>query len=116
MMIAAVVTALFVYLPSAYAEDVEVTWLDPSCGYFVVALPEGPEPEKFGLFSARGLPLPNVGDLLQGSMTEIETELVNLTNGDRHTVIHWANAVLSEQLVRNTPVQCASKWSKRKQR
>jgi len=112
----AVAAAFYVYLPASFAADAEVTWLDPTCGYFVVELPEGPEPEKFGLFSARGLPLPDVGDILQGSMTEIETELLNLTNGDRHTVIHWANAKLSEQLVRNTPVQCASKWSKRKKR
>ena len=115
-MIATVGAALYVHLPSASAADVEVTWLDPSCGYFVVQLPESEEEEKFGLFSARGLPLPDVGDVVQGSMTEVETELVNLTSGDRHTVIHWANAILSEQLIRNTPVQCASKWSNRKKR
>jgi hypothetical protein len=49
-------------------------------------------------------------------MTEIETELENLRNGDSLLVIHWADAKSLEQLVRNTPVQCASKWSKRKKR
>lgn len=107
----AAATALVSYLPNALAEDVEVTWLDPTCGYFAVALPENPEPEKFGLFSARVLPLPKVGDMLRGSMTEVETKLENLSNGDTLTVIHWANAKSLEQLVRNTPVQCASKWS-----
>ncbi len=109
-------TALCVYVPSVLSAQVEVTWLDPTCGYFVVALPESDEPEKFGLFSARGLPLPKVGDLLEGSMTEIETELDNITSGKKHSVIHWADAKLHEQLVRNTPVQCASKWKNRKKR
>ncbi len=102
--------------PAALAADVEVTWMDPTCGYFAVRLPESPEPEKFGLFSARALPLPNVGDQLRGDMAEIETELENLSSGVKHTVIHWANAKSQEQLVRNTPVQCASKWSNRKKR
>ena len=109
-------TALCVYVPSSLAAQVEVTWLDPTCGYFVVALPESDQPEKFGLFSARGLPLPKVGDQLEGSMTEIETELNNVTSGKTHNVIHWADAKLHEQLVRNTPVQCASKWKNRKKR
>ena len=112
----AVAAVLCFDLPSALAADVEVTWMDPTCGYFAVALPESPEPEKFGLFSARRLPLPKVGDQLRGDMTEIETELENLRNGDTLLVIHWADAKSLEQLVRNTPVQCASKWSKRKKR
>ena len=116
LMMIAVAATLGVYLPSGFAADVPVTWLDPTCGYFVVELPQGPEPERFGLFSARGLPLPDVGDQLQGDMTEIETVLTNVTSGEQHTVIHWADAKLQEQLVRNTPVQCASKWSKRKKR
>ncbi len=106
-------TVLLLQLPSAMAADVPVTWLDPTCGYFAVKLPESPEPEKFGLFSARTLPLPNVGDELRGNMTEIETQLENLSSGEIHNVIHWADAKSLEQLVRNTPVQCASKWKNR---
>ena len=34
--------------------------------------------------------------------------------GQKMAVIHWANAKEQAQLVRNTPVQCASKWKKRK--
>ena len=109
-----VVLMLYFSLPVAWAADVEVAWMDPTCGYFAVELPESPEPEKFGLFSARRLPLPKVGDQLRGNMTEVETELENLRNGDMLLVIHWADAKSLEQLVRNTPVQCASKWSKRK--
>lgn len=108
--------ALCVHLSSVFAAEVEVLWIDPTCGYFAVGLPESDEPEKFGLFSARGLPLPKVGDRLEGNMTEIETQLENISSGKTHTVIHWADAKLLEQLVRNTPVQCASKWKNRKKR
>ncbi len=112
----AAAAAFCIQLQTTLAAEVEVTWLDPTCGYFVVELPPSDEPEKFGLFSARGLPLPKVGDRVAGSMTDIETQLDNLTSGDTHNVIHWADAKLQEQLVRNTPVQCASKWSNRKKR
>lgn len=108
--------AIYLNVQPALAADVEVTWLDPTCGYFVVKLPEGTQEEAFALFSARALPLPKVGDFLQGDMTEVETTLLNLRNDKRHTVIHWADAKLHEQLVRNTPVQCASKWKNRKSR
>ena len=43
-----------------------------------------------------------------------ELELVNQYGGDKHVVIHWANAKAAEMLIRNTPVQCASKWKKKK--
>ena len=108
--------ALCIHLSTGLAAEVEVTWIDTTCGYFVVELPPSDEPEKFGLFSARGLPLPKVGDRVAGNMTEIETQLENLTSGESHNVIHWADAKLQEQLVRNTPVQCASKWTNRKNR
>ena len=103
-------------ISTSHAADVEVTWLDPTCGFFVVKLPEGSQEEAFGLFSARALPQPTIGDFLKGDMTEIETTLLNLRTDERHTVIHWADAKLHEQLVRNTPVQCASKWKNRKKR
>ena len=112
----AAAAAIYLYIPSSLAADVEVTWMDPTCGYFIVKLPEGTQEESFGLFSARGLPLPTVGDYVQGDMTEIETTLVNLRTDETHNVIHWADAKKHEQLVRNTPVQCASKWKKRKKR
>ncbi len=116
LMTLAASAAICICTAHVQAADVEVTWLDPTCGYFVVALPEGTQEEKFALFSARALPLPQEGDLLQGDMTEIETTLLNTRNDARHTVIHWADAKLHEQLVRNTPVQCASKWKSRKKR
>ena len=109
-------TVICLNISSSLAADVEVTWLDPTCGYFVVKLPEGSQVEAFGLFSARALPLPKVGDFLQGDMSEIETTLLNLRNDKRHIVVHWADAKRHEQLVRNTPVQCARKWKNRKKR
>jgi hypothetical protein len=112
----AAATAICLYIPFSQAADVEVTWIDPTCGYFVVELPEGTQEEAFGLFSARSLPLPAVGDQVRGDMAEIETTLVNLRTEEIHTVIHWADAKRQEQLVRNTPVQCASKWKNRKKR
>ena len=111
-----VAAAICMNMPVGLAADVEVTWMDPTCGYFVVKLPEGTQEESFGLFSARGLPLPTVGDHVQGDMTEIETTLLNLRTDEHHSVIHWADAKLHEQLVRNTPAQCASKWKNRKKR
>lgn len=96
-----------------FAGEVQVTWLDPSCGTFVVKLTDSDQPEKFGLFSARQLPMPNVGDAVQGRMTEVETQLANPTSGETHMVIHWTDTKLQEQLVRNTPVRCASKWQNR---
>ena len=112
----AAAAALYMHASFGVAADVEVTWLDPTCGYFVVKLPDSDQPEKFGLFSARALPLPTVGDLVQGDMTEAETTLLNLRTDEHHTVIHWADAITSEQLVRNTPSQCGSKWKNRKRR
>jgi len=40
--------------------------------------------------------------------------LLNQRSGDKHAVIHWANAKEAAMLIRNTPVQCASKWKKKK--
>ena len=110
------ILAIFLHITHSLAADVEVTWMDPTCGYFIVNLPEGDQEENFGLFSARGLPLPTVGDPVRGDMTEVETTLLNLRTDEKHTVIHWADAKLHEQLVRNTPVQCASKWKSKKRR
>jgi hypothetical protein len=109
-------TTAFLNISSGLAADAEVTWLDPTCGYFAAKLPESSQEEAFGLFSARALPLPKVGDFLQGDMSEGETTLINLRNDVHHVVIHWADAKRQEQLVRNTPVQCASKWKDRDKR
>ena len=101
--------AFALQMTSALADEAPVTWLDPSCRYFVVKLPESNEPEKFGLFSARALPLPKVGDKLKGSMTSIETQLENLTSGEIHKVIHWADAKTQEQLVQEAVGKCGGK-------
>ena len=63
-------------------------------GHFIIKLSETGEPEKFGLFSARGLPLPIISDRPESGMTEIETPLGNLHSGKTHNVIHRADAKL----------------------
>jgi hypothetical protein len=100
--------------PPAHAVEGTVTWHDPTCGYFVLTLP-GAQEEKFGLFSWKSGPDPKMdqvweGDIVQGE----EIDIVNQASGEKMAVIHWANAKEQAQLVRNTPVQCASKWKKRK--
>jgi len=100
---------------SAAAEQGEVSWSDPTCGYFVVKLPEDNPAEAYGLFSVKGLPLPAVGDLLEGDVTAAqEPTLTNRTKNISHDVIHWASAREQVMLVRNTPVQCASRWKKKR--
>jgi hypothetical protein len=98
----------------AHALEGTVTWHDPTCGYFVLTLP-GDQEEKFGLFSWRSGADPKMEDVWDGDIVAGEDlDIVNKANGEKMTVIHWANAKTLAQLVRNTPVQCASKWKKKK--
>ena len=101
--------ALALQVGTAFADEAQVTWLDAKCRYFVVKLPDSGEPEKFGLFSVRAMPLPKAGDTLKGSMTSIETQLENLTSGEIHNVIHWADAKTQEQLVNEAAAKCSGK-------
>lgn len=101
--------AFALQMTPALADEAPVTWVASACRYFVVKLPESNEPEKYGLFSARALPLPKVGDKLKGSMTSIETQLENLTSGEIHIVIHWADAKTQEQLVQEAAGKCDRK-------
>jgi len=97
----------------AHALEGTVTWHDPTCGYFVLTLP-GDQEEKFGLFSWRSGADPKMEDVWDGDIVAGEDiDIVNKANGEKMTVIHWANAKSLAQLVRNTPVQCASKWKKK---
>ena len=109
-----IAASLFALCPAAHADEGTVTWHDPSCGFFVLTLP-GEQEEKFGLFSWKSGADPKAeqvweGDLVKGE----EIDIANKANGEKMAVIHWANAKTQAQLVRNTPVQCASKWKKRK--
>jgi len=100
--------------PAAHAAEGTVTWHDPSCGFFVLTLPEGPA-ERFGLYSWKSGSDPKMDDVWEGDIVEGEDiEITNKSSGDKMAVIHWANAKEQAQLVRNTPVQCASKWKKKK--
>lgn len=100
---------------SSHALEGTVTWSDPTCGYFALALPGDNPKEAFGLFSVKTPPVPDVGDVLSGDIVSAqEPELRNETRSVGHATIHWASAARQDMLVRNTPVQCASRWKKRK--
>jgi len=100
--------------PPAHAVEGTVTWHDPTCGFFVLTLP-GEQEEKFGLYSWKSGPDPKADQVWDGNIVAgEEIDIVNKANGEKMAVIHWANAKDQAQLVRNTPVQCASKWKKRK--
>ena len=98
------------------AQEGPVTWSDPTCGFFVVQLPAGDPADAFGLYSWKINPGPQVGDIVGGEdiVAAKELALLNQRSGDKHAVIHWANAKEAAMLIRNTPVQCASKWKKKK--
>jgi hypothetical protein len=99
----------------AAAAEGEVSWSDSSCGYFVVKLPSDDPAEAYGLFSVKGLPIPNVGDTLEGDLLAAqEPTLTNRTKNVNHDVIHWVSAKEEKMLVRNAPVQCASRWKKKR--
>lgn len=98
----------------ARAAEGTVTWSDPTCGFFVLTLPEG-TPERFGLFSWKSGADPKLDAVWEGDIVDGEDiELTNKTSGAKMAVIHWANAKEQAQLVRNAPVQCASKWKRKK--
>jgi hypothetical protein len=109
------IAALAVAAGAKAAQQGPVTWIDPSCGYFIIQLPEGNPAEAFGLFSIKSKPMPKVGDVLQGNdiMSAYEIEVTDVTTGQGHQLLHWANAKAPEMLIRNTPVQCASRWKKK---
>jgi hypothetical protein len=100
---------------AAGAEEGVVTWADPTCGYFAVKLPGDNPAEAYGLFSVKANPVPQVGDVLEGELQAAQEPTIdNRTRNHKHDTIHWANAKSQEQLVRNSPVQCASRWKKKK--
>jgi len=107
--------AIFV-TAEARAEEAPIIWSDASCGYFVVKLPEGEADDAYGLFSRKENPTPDVGDSIEGTnlVTAENVDAVNKRTGDTYALIHWANAKAPEMLIRNTPVQCASRWKKKK--
>ena len=98
------------------ADEAIVSWADPSCGFFVVQLPDGDPADAYGLFSWKENPGPQLGDMIEGDnfVSGKDVTATNKRNGDKYTLIHWANANSSEMLIRNTPVQCKSKWKRKK--
>jgi hypothetical protein len=100
----------------ARAEEAPIIWSDASCGYFVVKLPEAGPDDAYGLFSRKVNPTPAVGDSIEGAnlVTAEEVDALNKRTGDSYALIHWANAKAPEMLIRNTPVQCVSRWKKKK--
>lgn len=111
----AVLAVLCPLFSPAHAAEGAVIWVDPTCGYFVLRLPEGDPRDAYGLFSVKTPPVPKLDDVLSGEIeTAQEPALENRTAQTSHNVIHWANAKEVTMLVRNTPVQCASRWKKKK--
>ena len=112
LLLALALPLAFVAQPTRAAQGT-VTWHDPSCGFFVLSLPEG-QPERFGLYSWKSGVDPKMEQVWEGDIVEGEDiDIVNQA-GEKMAVLHWANAKEQAQLVRNTPVQCASKWKKKK--
>ncbi len=110
-----VLAALAVAATARAAQQGPVTWTDPSCGYFIIQLPEGDPAEAFGLYSSKTKPMPGVGDILQGDIvSSYEVDAVDVNTGKKHELLHWANAKAPEMLIRNAPVQCASRWKRKK--
>lgn len=100
---------------AAHAAEGVVSWADPTCGYFVLKLPDGDPRDAYGLFSVKNPPVPKVDDVIAGDIeTAQEPTLENRTSQTSHDVIHWANAKEVTMLVRNSPVQCVSRWKKKK--
>lgn len=97
------------------ADEAIVTWADPSCGFFVMQLPDGDPADAYGLFSWAVNPGPQLGDTIEGDNFAAGKDVTatNKRNSDKYTLIHWANAKSPEMLIRNTPVQCKSRWKKK---
>jgi hypothetical protein len=116
MKVAIGVVALVASTGAMAAQQGPVTWTDPSCGYFIIQLPEGNPAEAFGLYSSKTKPMPNVGDTLEGEdiVSTYELEVTDVASGRKHELLHWANAKTPEMLIRNAPVQCASRWKRRR--
>jgi hypothetical protein len=109
-----IAASMFVLCRPAQAAEGTVTWHDPTCGYFVLSLP-GDQEEKFGLYSWKSGSDPKVEQVWEGDIVNgEEIDIVNKENGEKMSVIHWANAKQQVQLVRNSPVQCGSRWKKKK--
>ncbi|MGH8632182.1 MAG: hypothetical protein ACREU7_15650 [Burkholderiales bacterium] len=110
------VAALTAAVGAGAAQQGQVTWTDPSCGYFIIQLPEGNSAEAFGLYSSKTKPMPNVGDTLEGDdiISAYEVEATDVGSGQKHALLHWANAKTPEMLIRNAPVQCASRWKRKR--
>lgn len=107
--------ALTCLLPAAgFAAEGVVSWADPTCGYFVLKLPDADPNYAYGLFSVKAPPVPKVDDVIEGEVqTAQEPTVKNSTSGASHDVIHWADAREPKMLIRNSPVQCASRWKKK---
>ena len=86
-----------------------VTWSQSQCGFSWCSY------RRRRLWAASWKRGPQVGHVVEGDdiVAAKEWAMVNQRSGDKHSVIHWANAK-HRNVVRNTPVQCASKWEKKK--
>ncbi len=105
-----------VFTAPTRADEATVTWTDPSCGFFVAQISAVDPADSYGLYSWKASTGPQLGDMIKGDnfVAGEDVTATNSRNGDNYSLIHWANAKSPEMLIRNTPVQCRSKWKKKK--
>ena len=91
------------------ADDVKVSWYDPTCRFFVVEL----QPE-FGLYELKDGPELAVGDAIGGDIAGgPDVDAVHVPSGSKLKLVHWGDAKSAEVLIRHTPDWCKSKRKKR---
>jgi hypothetical protein len=109
--------AVVAVLASADALSTEgpVVWADSTCGYFIVRLPEGNPVEAYGLFRSNSIPIPKIGDVVEGDIVATyQLKATDKATGREYSLLHWANGESPEMLVRHSPVHCASRYQKGK--
>lgn len=102
-------------LASAAAMSAEgpVVWADPTCEYLIMQLPGGDPDEAFGLFASKTMPMPNVGDVVEGALLGApQVDVVDKANGKKYSLYHWASGKSAESLVRHSPVHCKARYKK----
>jgi hypothetical protein len=98
----------------AMAAESAVVWADPSCEYLIMQLPGGDADEAFGLFAVKSKPMPEVGDVVEGSIGDAPAvEVVDKATGKKFSLYHWASGKSAEALVRHSPVHCTSRYKKK---
>ena len=104
-MVLFVLIAMGCWANVAVADEATVDWYDPTCRYFVMALPDG-----FGLYEWKSGAALKSGDVLEGEILGgPELSVINKSLGEPANIIHWGDSPKREVLIRNTPRWCKGK-------